>query len=75
MPIYIIEGRYTRDAIKGMITEMPSDVQMAAAVLAVDTSGGETDLRATVVVTSVEAKGAFAAASDLASGFESPGRT
>ena len=111
MPIYIIQGRYTRDAIKGMIVkpedradavsrllakaggklislyvtfgeydfmviaDVPSDVQMAAVVLAAASGGGVTDLRTTKAMTSVEAKGAFAAASDLAPGFKSAGGT
>jgi uncharacterized protein with GYD domain len=111
MPIYITQGRYTRDAIKGMIVkpedradavarlvskiggrllgyyltfgdydfmviaEAPNDVQMAAVLLAAGSSGGVTDLRTTVALTSVEAKGAFAAASDLAPGFRSAGGT
>jgi uncharacterized protein with GYD domain len=111
MPIYITQGRYTRDAIKGMIVkpedradaiarllskiggrllgyyltfgeydflaiaEAPNDVQMAAALLAVGSGGGVTDLRTTVAMTSVEAKGAFAAASDLSHGFKSAGGT
>ncbi len=109
MPIYITQGRYTREAIKGMIVkpedradqvarllskaggkligyyvtfgeydflsiaEAPSDTQMAAVLLAAGSSGGVTDLRTTVAMTSVEAKGAFAAASDLAPGFKSAG--
>ena len=111
MPIYITQGRYTREAIKGMIVkpedradavgravgkaggrllgyyftfgaydfltiaEMPSDVQMAAVLLAAASGGGVTDLHTTVAMTSVEAKGAFAAASDLAPGFKSAGGT
>jgi uncharacterized protein with GYD domain len=111
MPIYITQGRYTRDAIKGMITrpedradaisrllskaggrligyyltfgdydflsiaEIPSDIQAAAALLAAASHGGVTDLRTTVAMTSVEAQGAFAAASDLAPGFKSAGGT
>ncbi len=109
MPIYITQGRYTRDAIKGMIVkpedradqvsrllskaggrligyyltfgeydflsiaEASSDTQMAAILLAAGSSGGVTDLKTTVAMTSVEAKGAFAAASDLAPGFRSAG--
>ena len=109
MPIYITQGRYTRDAIKGMIVkpedradqvarllskaggrligyyltfgeydflsiaEVPNDTQMAAVLLAAGSSGGVTDLKTTVAMTSVEAKGAFAAASDLAPGFKSAG--
>jgi uncharacterized protein with GYD domain len=111
MPIYITQGRYTRDALRGMIVkpedradaiarllskiggrllgyyltfgdydfltiaEAPNDVQMAAALLAVGSGGGVTDLRTTVAMTSVEAKGAFAAASDLAPAFKSAGGT
>jgi uncharacterized protein with GYD domain len=109
MPIFITQGRYTRDAIKGMIVrpedraeavsrlmakaggrlighyltfgeydflviaEMPGETQMAAALLAAGSGGGITDLRTTLAMTSVEAKGAFAAASDLAPSFRSPG--
>ena len=111
MPIYITQGRYTRDAIKGMIVrpedrgdaiarllskiggrllgyyltfgdydflaiaEAPNDVQMAAALLAAGSGGGVANLRTTVAMTSIEAKGAFAAASDLAPGFKSAGGT
>jgi uncharacterized protein with GYD domain len=109
MPTYITQGRYTRDAVKGMIVkpedradavarllskvggrlisyyltfgeydflaiaEAPNDVQMAAALLAAGSGGGITDLRTTVALTSIEAKGAFAAASDLAPSFRSAG--
>jgi uncharacterized protein with GYD domain len=109
MTIYITQGRYTRDAIKGMIikpedradqvarliskaggkligyyltfgeydflsiAEAPSDTTMAAILLAAGSSGGVTDLKTTVAMSSVEAKGAFAAASDLAPGFKSAG--
>ena len=111
MPIFITQGRYTRDAIRGMIVkpedradaiarllskaggrligyyltfgeydflaiaEAPSETQMAAALLAAGSGGGVTDLRTTLAMTSVEAKGAFAAASDLAPGFKSAGGT
>lgn len=109
MPIFITQGRYTRDAIKGMIVrpedraevvsrlmskaggrligyyltfgeydflviaEMPGETQMAAALLAAGSGGGVTDLRTTLAMTSIEAKGAFAAASDLAPSFRSAG--
>ena len=109
MPTYITQGRYTRDAVKGMIVkpedradavarllskvggrlisyyltfgeydflaiaEAPNDVQMAAALLAAGSGGGVTDLRTTIALTSIEAKGAFAAASDLAPSFRSAG--
>jgi uncharacterized protein with GYD domain len=109
MPIYITQGRYTREAIEGMIVkpedradavsrllaksggrligyyltfgeydflciaESPSDTMMAAVLLAAGGSGGVTGLRTTVAMTSVEAKGAFAAAGDLAPGFKAAG--
>ena len=109
MPIFISQGRYTREAIKGMITkpedradavsrlfakgggrllsyyvtfgeydfllvgEAPSETQMAAILMAAAGGGGVTDLRTMLAMTSVEAKGAFAAASDLAPGFRSAG--
>ena len=111
MPIYITQGRYTRDAIKGMlikpedradplarllakvggrligyyltfgeydflsIAEVPNESQMAAVLLAAGSSGGVTDLKTTLAMTSIEAKGAFAAASDLAPGYKAPGGT
>ena len=109
MPIFITQGRYTRDAIKGMVTrpedradqvsrlisraggrligyymtfgeydfltiaEAPSDTQMASALLAAASSGGVTDLRTTVALSPSEAKGAFAAAGELARGFRAAG--
>jgi uncharacterized protein with GYD domain len=109
MPIYITQGRYTREAIKGMlikpedraeavsralakvggrligyyltfgeydfmaIAETADNTQMAVVLLAAGAGGGVSDLRTTVAMTSVEAKGAFAAASDLAPGFKSAG--
>lgn len=111
MPIYISQGRYTRDAIKGMtirpedladamsrllskaggrlvgyyftfgefdflaIADAPSETQMAAVLIAAAGSGGITDLRTTLAMSSAEAKGAFAAAGDLARTFRSPGGT
>jgi uncharacterized protein with GYD domain len=111
MPIYITQGRYTRDAINGMlvkpedradavsrllgkvggrligyyltfgdydflaIAEAADNTQMAAVLLAAGSGGGVTDLRTTVAMTSIEAKGAFAAASDLAPSFRSAGGT
>lgn len=111
MPIYITQGRYTRDAIKGMvvrpedraesvsrllskaggrlislyftfgeydfllIAEAPSETQIAAALLAAASSGGITGLRTTLAMTTVEAKGAFAAANDLMRTYQSPGGT
>jgi uncharacterized protein with GYD domain len=111
MPIYITQGRYTRDAVKGMIVqpedradavsrllskaggrligyyltfgeydfmliaELPTDTQAAAVLLAAASGGGVTGLRTTVAMTSIEAKGAFAAASDLAPRFKSAGGT
>lgn len=111
MPVYITQGRYTRDAIKGMlirpedralevarllgkvggkllgyyvtfgeydfmtIAEAPDNTQMAAVLMAAGAGHGVTDLRTTVAMTSIEAKGAFAAASDLAPSFKSAGGT
>ncbi|MBV9348092.1 MAG: GYD domain-containing protein [Pseudolabrys sp.] len=109
MPVFITQGRYSREAIKGMmvkpedradavsrllakaggrllgyyitfgefdfllVAEMPTETQMAAAVLAAGAGGGVTDLRTTLALTSDEAQGAFAAAADLAPGFKSAG--
>jgi uncharacterized protein with GYD domain len=109
MPTFITQGRYTREALKGMIVrpedraealsrhvskaggrlvsyyltfgeydfltiiEAPGDIQMAAVILAAASGGGVTDLRTALALTSVEAKGAFAAASDLAPSYRAPG--
>jgi uncharacterized protein with GYD domain len=109
MPLYITQGRYTREAIKGMIVkpedrfeslsrhvnrvggkllhyyltfgeydfltviEAPGETQMAAVLLAAAGSGGITGLKTTVAMTSIEAKGAFAAASDLSPAYRSAG--
>src|ERR1700712_2753918 len=109
MPIFITQGRYSREAIKGMIVkpedradavsrliskaggrmlglyftfgeydflliaDMPGETQMAAAMLAAASSGGVTDLRTMLAMTSTDATGAFAAASDLAPGFKGAG--
>ena len=109
MPIFITQGRYTREAIKGMIVkpedradqvarllskaggkllgyyitfgeydflsiaEAPSETQMAAVLLAASSGGGVTDMKTTLAMTSFEAKGAFAAASDLTPSFKSAG--
>lgn len=109
MPVYITQGRYTREAVKGMIVrpedradavsrlmakaggrligyyvtfgeydflliaEAPSETQMAAVLLTAAAGGGVTDLRTTLAMTSIEAKGVFTAASDLVPGFRSAG--
>ncbi len=109
MPTFITQGRYTREAMRGMvvspedradavgrllakaggkligyyltfgdydfllIAQAPGETQMAAVLLAAASSGGVTDLKTTVAMTSVEAKGAFAAASDLTLTFRAPG--
>ena len=57
------------------IAEVPNNVQMAAALLAAGSGGGVTDLCTTVAMTSMEAKGAFAAAADIVPGFKSAGGT
>jgi uncharacterized protein with GYD domain len=111
MPIYITQGRYTREAIKGMIvrpedradavsrllskaggrmiglyftfgeydflliSEAPSETQIAAALLAAANGGGVTNLRTSLAMTTIEAKGAFAAAGDLVRSYQGPGGT
>src|ERR1041385_7217721 len=109
MPIFITQGRYTREAIKGMIVkpedrfeavskhaaraggrvighyltfgeydflsivEAPGETQMAAILLSAAGAGGVTDVRTPLALSSVEAKGAFAAAGDLAHSYRTPG--
>jgi uncharacterized protein with GYD domain len=109
MPIFITQGRYTRDAMRGMvispedradaiarllgkvggrlisyymtfgdydflvIADAPGETQMAAVLLAAGGAGGITDLKTTLAMNSVEAKGALAAAGDLIASYRSPG--
>jgi uncharacterized protein with GYD domain len=109
MAIFITQGRYTREAVKGMvvrpedradavarllsrvggkligyyvtfgeydfmiIVDVPGETHMAAVSLALSASGGISDVKTTLALTSVEAKGAFAAASDLTGSFRAPG--
>ena len=109
MPIFITQGCYTREAVKGMlvkpedradavsrllakaggrlighyltfgefdfllIAEMPGETQMAAALLVAAASGGVTNLRTSLAMTSTDATGAYAAAADLAPGFKAAG--
>lgn len=109
MAIYITQGRYTREAIKGLIVkpedradavsrllskagcrliglyftfgeydfmliaEAESEIQIASALLTAASGGGVTNLRTTLAMTSLEAKGAFAAAGDLTHVYKSPG--
>ncbi len=112
MPIFITQGRYTREAIKGMIVkpedryealarhvaraggrvmsyyltfgdydfltviEAPSETQMAALLLSAAATGGVGKRSAHhTCVDAIEAKGAFAAASDLAPSYRAPGGT
>lgn len=111
MPVFITQGRYTREAIKGMvvspedrsdavgrllakvggkligyyltfgeydflvIAEAPGETQMAAVLLAASSGGGVTGLKTTLAMSALEAKGAFAAASDLTPSFRSAGGT
>src|SRR3954454_7005127 len=57
------------------VIEAPSETQMAAVLLSAAASGGVSDLRTTLAMTSIEAKGAFAAASNLAPSLRRPGGT
>ena len=111
MPTFITQGRYSRDAIRGMIArpedradavarllskagarliglyftfgeydflliaEASSETQIAAALLTAASVGGVTDLRTMLAMTTIEAKGAFAAAGDLARQYQGPGGT
>ena len=68
---YLTFGEYDFMAI----AEAANDTQMAAVLLAVGSSGGVTEIKTTVAMTSIEAKGASAAASDVAPGFKSAGGT
>ena len=56
-----------------VIADVPGETQMAAVLLAAASGGGVTNLKTTLAMTSIEAKGAFAAAGDLTPGFRSAG--
>ena len=109
MPIFISQGRYSRDAIKGMIakpedraeaarklfeaaggkllayyvtlgeydwlivSEFPDHQSVSAAVLAAAASGGVTDLKTTLAMTSTEAKEVFTASSKATAAYRAPG--
>jgi uncharacterized protein with GYD domain len=109
MPIFITQGRCTREVIKGMVVkpedgaeaisrllskaggrlvsyyltfgeydflvvcEAPGATQMAAVLLAAGGRADVTDLRTTLAMTSIQGKGAFAAASDLLPAYRAPG--
>jgi uncharacterized protein with GYD domain len=110
MTIFITQGRYTSDAVKGMvakpenrekavadlmekagakllalyftfgeydflsISEAPSEEVMAPALIAGAASGGVTNLRTTVAVTSKDAIKAFKSAGAHSKSFKPPGR-
>jgi uncharacterized protein with GYD domain len=109
MPIFITQGRYSRDAIKGMIAnpedraeavsklaqqaggrmlayyvtlgehdflvvcEMPGHKETSMVVLTAAASGGVTDVKTTLAMTTAEAKEVFAATGKLALGFRPAG--
>jgi uncharacterized protein with GYD domain len=109
MTIFITQGRYSRDAIKGMlakpedrsevvaklvqaaggkmlayyvtlgetdflvISEMPSHKEASQVSLIAAASGGVSDIRTTVAMTTAEAKELFAAAGKLSVGYRGPG--
>lgn len=109
MPIFIVQGRYSRDAIKGMLAkpedraqsvarlaeavggkmlayyvtfgaddfhvtfELPKASDAAALALTVAASGGVTDTRTTLAMTTAEAKEAFTAAGNLGGAYRAPG--
>jgi uncharacterized protein with GYD domain len=109
MAIFITQGRYTREAVRGMvispedrtdaisrllskvggrligyymtfgdydflvIAEAPGETQMAAVLLAAGSGGGVTDLKTTLAMSAIEAKGALAAAGDLLGSYRAPG--
>ena len=109
MPIFIVQGRYSRDAVKAMLAkpedraqavakvaeaaggkmlsyyvtfgeddfhvtfELPSAKEAAALALTVAASGGVTDTRTTLAMTTAEAKEAFTAAGNLGGAYRAPG--
>jgi uncharacterized protein with GYD domain len=109
MPLFITQGRYTQDAVKGMmakpedraepvaqlfakaggkmmayymtfgeydfliVSEGPSLDGAAAAAIVAAASGGVTDLKTTVGMTSSEMKNAFVKAGSIAASFRSAG--
>ncbi len=109
MTVFITQGRYTQDAVKGMlakpedrtesvaqlfakaggkmiayymtfgeydflvVSEGPSLDGAAAASIVAAASGGVTDLKTTIGMTSNEMKNAFVKAGSIAAGFRSAG--
>ena len=109
MPIFITQGRYSRDAIKGMlakpedrleaaaklaqaaggkllayyvtfgdydwlvVSEMPDATHAAAFVLTAAASGGVSDVRTMLAMTTAEAKAAFVAAGEMGGAYRPPG--
>jgi uncharacterized protein with GYD domain len=109
MPIFITQGRFTRDAMAGMtarpedraqvvgklakaaggkllsyyftfgeydfllIMEGPDEQTMAAALIVAASTGGVTDLKTTLAITSADAKKAFAAAGGIVASFRPAG--
>ena len=109
MPIFITQGRYSREAIKGMlakpenrldaasklaqaaggkllayyvtfgeydwlvVSEMPDATHAAAFVVTAAASGGVTDVRTMLAMTTEEAKAAFVTAGDMDGAYRPPG--
>ena len=109
MPIFVSQGRYSRDAIKGMtanpedraeaatklieaaggkmlayyvtlgeydwliVSEFPDHQGVSASMLTAAASGGVTDTKTTLAMTTAEAKKVFAATGKAAAAYRAPG--
>ncbi len=110
MTIFITQGRFTREAMAGMVAKPedralvvgklakqtggkllayyftfgeydflaifdgPDPQQMASALIVAGSTGGVTDLKTTVAMTSADAKTCFAAAGELVKSFRPAGK-
>ena len=81
MPIYISRGRFTADAVKGMLAkpenreEFPDEKAAASAVLAAAAGGSLSDVETTVAMTAKDAATTFESAGKAAKAFRSAGRS
>ena len=86
MPIYISRGRFTSDAVKGMLAKpenreeavaklfIPDEKAAASAVLAAAAGGSLSDVETTVAMTAKDAAATFESAGKAARDFRSAGR-
>jgi hypothetical protein len=77
MPVYISRGRFTPDAIKGMLNKPENREQAVTkpAILAAAAGGSLSDIETTIAMTAKDAHATFESASKAAKEFRSAGRS